>query len=117
MNTHNKHKNPNNQTQSRQQRIQQNQEHVNNQQVYTLQVIDDQSQMDGDTEGDITEYLSEANIITTGKLYLSFKQFNSNRSIIKFRYSIIQLKSPAAEMRRTIRAKPKVNFYCVTLTF
>lgn len=68
MNTHNKQKNQNNQTQSRQKQIQQNQEQVNNQQVYTLQVIDDQSQMDGDTDGDITEYLSQANIITTGKL-------------------------------------------------
>lgn len=36
------------------------------QHVYALQVIDDQSQMDGDSpnEGDITEYLTHANIIT-----------------------------------------------------
>lgn len=69
MNTHNKHlaKNQNNQTQSWQQQTQPKQEQINNQQVYTLQVIEDPMSMDADTDGDISEYLTQANIITTGK--------------------------------------------------
>lgn len=67
MNTHNK----NNATKSQQQQLQHQsqqstEDHTETQQVYALQVIDDQSQIDGDSanEGDLAEYLTQANIIT-----------------------------------------------------
>lgn len=68
MNRHNKPaaKNQTNQTQSKQQQLQQSPEQMSNQQVYTLQVIDeDGSQIEGD--GDLSDYLTQGNIITTGK--------------------------------------------------
>lgn len=65
MNTHNKSNAAKNQQQLQQQ--QQDHDHqTETQQVYSLQVIDDQSQIDADStnDGDITEYLTQANIIT-----------------------------------------------------
>lgn len=68
MNTHNKTSGAKNQQQSIQHQTQQlaADDQTQTQHVYALQVIDDQSQMDGDStnEGDITEYLTHANIIT-----------------------------------------------------
>lgn len=65
MNTHNKTSAAKNQQQNIQHQTQQLAAD-DTQHVYALQVIDDQSQMDGDSanEGDITEYLTHANIIT-----------------------------------------------------
>lgn len=64
MNTHNKNNAAKNQTTQIQNQESLDQTHT--QQVYALQVIDDQSQIDGDSanEGDLTEYLTHANIIT-----------------------------------------------------
>lgn len=65
MNTHNKTLNK-----SQQQTIQSSQQshddQTQTQQVYAVQLIDDQSQIDADStnEGDIAEYLTQANIIT-----------------------------------------------------
>lgn len=68
MNTHNKTSTAKNQQQHSQNQAQHMaaDDQMETQQVYALQVIDDHSQMDGDsaTEGDITEYLTHANIIT-----------------------------------------------------
>lgn len=69
MNTHNKTSAAKNQQQSIQHQSEQMaaDDQTQTQHVYALQVIDDQSQMDdGDStnEGDITEYLTHANIIT-----------------------------------------------------
>lgn len=66
MNTHNKSSSGKNQQQSQQHDQQQNDDHSQTQQIYALQVIDDQSQIDADSanEGDLTEYLTQANIIT-----------------------------------------------------
>lgn len=67
MNTHNKTNAAKNQQQT-QAHVQQQQQHEDQTatQVYALQVIDDQSQLDADSanEGDIAEYLTQANIIT-----------------------------------------------------
>lgn len=64
MNTHNKNNAAKNQITQIQNQEALDQTHT--QQVYALQVIDDQSQIDGDSanEGDLTEYLTQANIIT-----------------------------------------------------
>lgn len=67
MNTHNKLnavKMDHQIVQSNQQQL--HEDHTQTQQVYAVQLIDDQSQIDGDStnEGDITEYLQHANIIT-----------------------------------------------------
>lgn len=67
MNTHNKSNALKNQQQSQSQvQQQQHEEEDATTQVYALQVIDDQSQIDADSanEGDIAEYLTQANIIT-----------------------------------------------------
>lgn len=69
MNTHNKTSTAKNQQQNIQYQTQQlatNDDQTQTQHVYALQVIDDPSQMDGDStnEDDITEYLTHANIIT-----------------------------------------------------
>lgn len=69
MNTHNKNNAAKSQQQSQSHVHQEHEdgdEHATTQQVYALQVIDDQSQIDGDSanEGVIAEYLTQANIIT-----------------------------------------------------
>lgn len=67
MNTHNKTNTAKNQQQNIQTQQMVTDDQSQTQHVYALQVIDDQSQMDeGDSanEGDITEYLTHANIIT-----------------------------------------------------
>lgn len=66
MNTHNKNNGTKNQQQSQQHSQQQHEDQTQTQQIYALQVIDDQSQIDADSanEGDLTEYLTHANIIT-----------------------------------------------------
>lgn len=68
MNTHNKTSTAKNQQQNIQHQAQQlaTDDQSQTQHMYALKVIDDQSQMDGDStnEGDITEYLTHANIIT-----------------------------------------------------
>lgn len=65
MNTHNKSTGGKNQQQS-QSNSQQHDDQSQTQQIYALQVIDDQSQIDADSanEGDLAEYLTQANIIT-----------------------------------------------------
>ncbi|XP_055319139.1 zinc finger protein interacting with ribonucleoprotein K-like [Sitodiplosis mosellana] len=65
MNTHNKN-GAKNQQQSQQHSQQQHEDQSQTQQIYALQVIDDQSQIDADSanEGDLAEYLTQANIIT-----------------------------------------------------
>lgn len=64
MNTHNKNTVVKNQQQT-QSHVQLSHEDATTTQVYALQVIDDQSQLDADSanEGDIAEYLTQANII------------------------------------------------------
>lgn len=66
MNTHNKNNATKNQPQMQHQSQQSIDDQDQTQQVYALQVIDDQSQIDGDSanEGDLAEYLTQANIIT-----------------------------------------------------
>lgn len=65
MNTHNKNSAVKNQQQTHS-LVQASSHEETSTQVYALQVIDDQSQIDADSanEGDIAEYLTQANIIT-----------------------------------------------------
>lgn len=68
MNRHNKPAAKNQANQSKLQQLQQTDQQINNQQVYTLQVIDeDGSQIEGD--GDLSDYLTQGDIITTGKQF------------------------------------------------
>lgn len=66
MNTHNKQSTAKNQQQNIQTQLAGGDHQTQTQHVYAVQLIDDQSQMDDDSanEGDITEYLTHANIIT-----------------------------------------------------
>lgn len=64
MNTHNKNNAAKNQQQAQQHNQQQHEDQTQTQQVYAVQLIDEQIDPDSTNEGDITEYFTQANIIT-----------------------------------------------------